>query len=98
MAWLSGRTVEVTKYFGNQEAKVFIIFVTFQGRSGTIVVDLEHLSKFSIVCIGILGQVTAKESKMTPVDAIAHPKNCDGSLLFPLYHHLNLAQGHNNVH
>ena len=43
-------------------------------------------------------QVTAKEANMTPVNTIAHPINFDGSLLFPLYHHLNPVQAQNNAH
>ena len=47
---------------------------------------------------GILIQVTAKKADKTPLYAIAHQINCNGSLLFPFYHHLNIAQVHNNAH
>ena len=59
--------------------------------------NIHELDKKVMVIISMPCHMTMEKPHMAPVDAINHPIDCNGSILFSINNHLDLPQLCNNV-
>ena len=59
--------------------------------------NIHDLGKKAMVIIGMPCQMTRGKPHTAPVNAISHPIDCNGDILFSINNHLDLPQLHYNV-